>query len=197
MERNTLESLPNEVLLFVFTYLSSFDLCQAFLEVKNDRFKHLLITLRHSLDVSSLRYNVLRQFLYSNDDYMKQFTALVQTVILRDSPACWMLRDHWEKTLKDPERSNVFLPSLKQIIVLNTAYHGDFVDSIVVPLVSMTNTLQCLHLVFKYPDHVYKAALYWLIRLHISVHTMILEVQQGILLAPLSNQKSDNLNLFH
>lgn len=140
--KNTFESLPNEVLLIIFSYLSSFDLCQAFLDLKNTRIKHLLTCIRHSLDVSSMHYNLLRKFLNSGNDYINRFTTLIDTVVFRDSPACMMLLDHWKETLNDTERFNMFLPSVKQLIILNAKYYEYcFIHPILIPLVSRNNTL--------------------------------------------------------
>ncbi|CAF3805924.1 unnamed protein product [Rotaria magnacalcarata] len=180
MINNSFELLPNEVLLIIFSYLSSFDLCQAFLDLKNSRIKHLLTSIRHSLDAGSIHYNQLREFLNSNNDYTKRFTALIDTVILNDSSACMMLLDHWEKNLNALERLNIFLPSVKKIFILNAKYYEyGFIHSILIPLVSANNALQYLHLVFERPTNAYRTILSNLIRHHISLHTMILEVQQG------------------
>ncbi|CAF1587204.1 unnamed protein product [Rotaria magnacalcarata] len=88
MNKSTLESLPNEVFLIIFGYLSSFDLCQAFLDVKNARIEHLLTSMRHSLDVSSMHYDQLCQFLSERNDHTNHFPALIHTPVLRDSSAC-------------------------------------------------------------------------------------------------------------
>ncbi|CAF3199601.1 unnamed protein product [Rotaria socialis] len=93
MNKSTFESLPNEILLIIFRYLSSFQLCQTFLHVKNSRIKHLLTSIPHSLDISSMHYDQLYQFLSNiNNDTTKRFTALIDTLVLRGtSTACLML----------------------------------------------------------------------------------------------------------
>jgi hypothetical protein len=197
MKKSTLESLPNELLLIIFSYLSSFDLFQAFLDLKNARIKHLLTSIRHSLDVSSMHYNRLRQFLSSNNDHINRFTALIDTVVLHNSSACLMLVDHWKKTLKDTELFNTLSPSIKQIFILNANYYEyHFVQPVLIPLLFGNNTLQYLHLVFERATNAYSSILSELVLHHISVHTMILEVEQGTLLNIYSNKKSnDSLRL--
>jgi hypothetical protein len=181
MKKNTLESLPNELLLIMFGYLSSFDLCRAFLEVKNARIQRLLTSIHHSLDVSSMHYNQLRQFLSNNNDFTNRFTALIDTVVLRDSSACRILLDHWEKALHDTELFNKWLPSIKRLLILNPNYYQyGLVQPLLLPLVSHDNTLQHLHLVFERPTHTYSSILSQLILHRISVHTMTLEVEQGM-----------------
>jgi hypothetical protein len=184
MKKSILESLPNELLLIIFSYLSSFDLFQAFVDLKNTRIENLLTSTRHSLDVSSMHYNQMRQFLSSSNDYINRFTALIDTLVLHTSSACVMLINHWKKTLKDTKLFNTLFPSLKQIIISDAHYYQCiFVNPILLNLLSGNNTLQYLHLVFEQPTFAYSSILSELVRHHISVHTMILEVKQGRLLS--------------
>jgi hypothetical protein len=53
IKMNSLESLPDELLLMILNYLSLYDLCQSFLHVENVRFKSLLQCQSHSLIVNS------------------------------------------------------------------------------------------------------------------------------------------------
>jgi hypothetical protein len=181
-KKSTLESLPNELLLIIFGYLSSFDLCRAFLNVRNARIERLLTSIRHSLDVSSMYYNQLRQFLSSsNDDTTNRFTALIDTVVLRDSSACMMLLNYWKKTLNDTESMNVWLPSINQLLILNPdCYEYILVQPLLIPLLFHHNTFQRLHLVFERPTYTYSLFLSDLVSHRISVHTMILEVEKGM-----------------
>ena len=83
MKKSTLESLPNELLLLVFSYLSSFDLYRTFVDVKNARIEDLLTSIRYSFDGRSMHYNELCRFLSTdNDDMRKRFTALIDTLVL-------------------------------------------------------------------------------------------------------------------
>ncbi|CAF3626498.1 unnamed protein product [Rotaria sordida] len=181
MSKSTLESLPNELLLMIFGYLSSFDLCQAFLDVKNARIEHLLTSIRHTLDVSSMHYNQLRQFLSNiNNDTTKHFTALIDTVVFRHSPGCMMFLDYWEKALNDTALFNMLLPSIKQLLILNADYYQyGLIDPLLISLAFHNNTLQRLNLIFDTPTYPYSSILSDLVLHHISVHTMILEVEKG------------------
>jgi hypothetical protein len=183
MDKSTLESLPNELLLNIFSYFSSFDLCRAFLDVKSTRIEHLLTTIRHSLDVSLMHYEQVCRFLSSSNDSMtNRFTALIETVVLRHSSACTMLVDHWEKMLTDSKSLNVWLPSIKQLLILKANYYEyGFIQPLLVPLVFANNTLRHLHLVFERPTDAYSSILSQLVLHRISVRTMILEVEKGML----------------
>jgi hypothetical protein len=182
MEKSTLESLPNELLLIIFSYLSPFDLCQTFLNVKNVRIERLLTTRSHWLDVSSMHYIQLRQFLSSSDDDLtNRFTTLIETVVLRDSFACMMLLGDWKKTFNDGELSKMWLPSIKHLLILNGDYYVfGFVHTILSPLTFRSTSLQRLHIIFERPARNYSILLSQLVDCCISVHTMILEVEKGM-----------------
>ncbi|CAF1315387.1 unnamed protein product, partial [Didymodactylos carnosus] len=91
-----------------------------------------------------------------------------------------MLLNHWRKTFIDTELLNTWLPSIKQLVILNADYYQyQLVQPLLKPLVSVNNTLQHLHLVFERPTYWYPSILSELIHHHISVHTMILEVEKG------------------
>ena len=167
----------------IFGYLSSFDLNQAFFYVKNVRIEHLLSSICHSLDVSSMHYNQqLRQFLSNiNNDATKRFNTLIDTLVLHDSPACAELFSHWKKTLNDTELFNTLLLSIKQFLILNADYYGYLlIEPLLTSLVFQNKTLQRLYLVVERPSHIYSSTLSELIRYRISVHTMILEVEKGM-----------------
>jgi hypothetical protein len=124
----------------------------------------------------------LQQFLSnSNHDATKRFTALIDTVVLRDSSGCKMLRDHWEKSLNDTKLLNMLLPSIKQLLILNAdCYIYRLIRPLLISLVFHNNTLQRLYLVFDTPMHSYSSTLFDLICYRISVHTMILDVQKSM-----------------
>ncbi|UJR35439.1 hypothetical protein I4U23_028196 [Adineta vaga] len=179
MIKNTFESLPNELFLIIFSYLSSFDLCQAFLDINNARIQSLLTSIRHSLDVSLMHYDQLHLWLNSNHDNRNRFTTLIDTVVLNNSYPCRTLLEYWKKTFKESEQINILFPSIKRFIVLQAEHFPhDYIRTTLVPLVSANNTLQYLHLIFKIPRCSYPKVLAELIRYRISVHTMILEVEQ-------------------
>jgi hypothetical protein len=181
-KKSTLESLPNELLLVIFSYLSSYDLCRAYLDVKNARIEHLLTSMRHSLDVSSMHYGQLHQFLSNiNNDITKRFIALIDSVILDDSSASMELVSYWEKTLNETELLTIPVLTIKQLLVLNAEYYSyGLIQPLLTSLVHYSNTLRYLHLVFKTPSDKYSSMLSQLIRCRISVHSMVLEVEKGM-----------------
>ncbi|CAF2100591.1 unnamed protein product [Rotaria magnacalcarata] len=182
MNKSTFESLPNEILLIIFRYLSSFQLCQAFLHVKNSRIEHLLTSIRHSLDISSMHYDQLYQFLSNiNNDTTKRFTTLIDTLVLRGaSTACLMLLNYLEKSSNDNQLFiTMILPSIKQLVIFNAENYSYLsIEPLLTPLAFHKNTLQRLHLVFDRPTS-YFSILSWLISSRISIHTTILEVEKG------------------
>ncbi|CAF0953303.1 unnamed protein product [Rotaria sordida] len=187
MSKITLESLPNELLLIIFSYLSSFDLCQAFLYLNNARIQHLLTSIRHSFNVNLMHYDQLHLWLNSNQNHRNHFTNLINTVVFNDSYASRMLLEYWEKTFNGTDQFNVLFPSIKRLVMLQAeCYSYTLIQAILIPLVFANNTLQYLHLIFKEPASNYPRILSKLILHRISVHTMILEVEQGMLLKILS-----------
>jgi hypothetical protein len=186
MNKSTIESFPNEILLMIFRYLSSFDLCQAFLYVKNTRIEHLLMSMHHSLDVSSMHYDQLYQFINNiNNDTTKRFTALIDTLVLRGTPAaCLMLIDYMEKSLNDNQLFvQMIFPSIKQLVILNAEnYLYEMIKPLLTSLAFRNNILQRLHLVFDRPTSAYFSILSGLISSRISIRTIALEVEKGMIL---------------
>ena len=183
MGKTRFESLPNELLLIIFSYLSVFDLCETFLDLNNARIQYLITSIRRSFDVSLMHYNQLHQWLNDSQDHIIHITSLINTLVLHDSCACFMVIDYWEKTLKETELINILFPSLKRLFILDAdCYSYGLVRPILVPLVFNNHTLQYLHLIFKDPMDSYSSILSDLVVHRISVHTMILEVEQGMLL---------------
>jgi len=183
MSKSTFESLPNELLLIIFSYLSSFDLCQTFLYINNTRIQSLLTSIRHSFNVNFMHYDQLHLWLNSNQNHRNRFTNLIDTIVFNNSYACRTLLEYWEKTFDESDQSNVLFSSVKRIVVLQAqCCPYILVRPILIPLTFANNTLQYLHLIFKEPTSGYSSILSELICHRISVHTMILEVKQGMLL---------------
>ena len=180
MWKTIFESLPNELLLIIFSYLSSFDLCQTFLHLNNVRIQYLITKIRHSLDVSLMHYNQLHQWLNNTQDDIICFTSLIDTLVLHDSCACFMLINYWKKTLKE---TKALFPSLKRLFTLDAeCYPFIFVRPILLPFVFNNHTLQYLHLIFKDVTYNYSLILSELVVHRISVRTLLLEIEQGMLL---------------
>ncbi|UJR16751.1 hypothetical protein I4U23_003651 [Adineta vaga] len=173
MSKSTLESLPNELLLIILSFLSSFDLCQAFLYINNARIQCLLTSSRHLLNVNLMHYDQLHLWLNNNNSHRDRFNSLIDTVVLHNSYACWTLLKYWGKTFKENDQLNVLFPSIKRLIALQAVYCSCYViKPILIPLVCTNNTLQYLHLISEEPTNRYPEILSELIRHRVSVHTI-------------------------
>lgn len=183
MEKSTFESLPNELLLLIFRYLSSFDLCRTFLEIRNARIQHLLASMRHSFDVGLIHYNEFRQFLSNiNDDSTTHFPTLINTLVFRNTPASLMFVNHWRKISKENQSWNTNFSSIERVLILEEDYQCYiFASSILKPLILSYNRLQHIYFLFEQPVEPYQSTLEALVYHCISIRTMILEVEQGML----------------
>ncbi|CAF0904069.1 unnamed protein product [Adineta ricciae] len=182
MGKSTLESLPNELLLTAFSYLSSFDLCQAFLDINNARVQSLLSSIHHSFNVDLMHHDQLHDWLNGDRNLRNRFTSLIETVVFNDSPGCHMLMKYWEKVLSDKDPYNVLFSSIKRFVVTQAErYSYSLVGSILVPFTFADNTLQYVHFIFNEPTFGYSRMLSELIERRVSIHTMILEAEQGML----------------
>ncbi|CAF1597275.1 unnamed protein product [Rotaria magnacalcarata] len=100
--KSALESLPNELLLIIFSYLSSFDLCQTFLYLNNARTQHLLTSIRRSFNTNLMHYDQLHLWLNSNQNHRNRFTNLIDTVVFNDSYASRTLLENWKRLSMKP-----------------------------------------------------------------------------------------------
>lgn len=182
MDRSTLESLPNELLLAIFSYLSSFDLCQAFLDLENTRIEHLLTSMRHTLDVSEMNFGQLCRFLNDiNQGSIKRFISLVDTIIVQDLISTWRLFNRLKAVTNDVSQSYPLFSSAKKLLVFDAdRFWFDRVHILSSPLVFHNGTFQHLHVVFETVSSMYASLLSELITHRISVHTMIFEVEKGM-----------------
>ena len=117
MSKSTFESLPNEILLMRFSYLSSFDLCQTFLYIINSRIQYLLTSIHHSFNVHFMHYDQLHLWLNNNPNDRNRFSHLIDTIVFHNSFACRTLLEYWENSFNESEQSNVLFSSIKGIIV--------------------------------------------------------------------------------
>jgi hypothetical protein len=178
--RKTLESLPNELILLIFDYLSLFDLCQSFLHVNNIRLQELLLSKRHSFMPSSLCYQQMSRLLNDNNHFTFQcFTNFIETLVLDSSYASNMFCTHLRERLRNTSPFNVYLSSMTQIISETEDYICDVAVVLLLPLNSINHNLQHLHLIFEQPDYNYGFSLMILVKYLISFKTMTLEVKRG------------------
>lgn len=183
MTKSTLESLPNELLIVIFSYLSAFDLYLAFNGIENVRIKQLFTSLRRLLDVSTMHYGEIIEFLNSlnDEDTTNSFTSLINTVAYHKCMGTYELHQYWEKKLENDTSSNVLLSSIEKLFIfMSEPYAYYTTDSFLKRLITFNNSLQYLHLTFESPTYHYTDKLYELMRHEVSVHTMILEIENGM-----------------
>ena len=178
---STLESLPNELILTIFDYLSSLDLCQTFFHLPNMRFQRLLSSKRHAFVTSSLRFKAMSALLDPTDDrLMRCFMSMIDTLVLDDSLASMMFVDYFEIKLRDNPPFDIWQQSIRQLIVLNTDRPMfNLVRPLMLSLTMGNGSLQRMHLVFEHTDEVYWGVLRKLAHYRVSVPTMILDVKRG------------------
>ncbi|CAF1561700.1 unnamed protein product [Adineta steineri] len=98
-----------------------------------------------------------------------------------------MLLEHYlniGKTLSfnEADQSNVLFSLIKRLMLQSECCSYILIQAILIPLIFNNNTLKYLHLIFKEPASNYPMVLSEPIIQRISVQSMILEVEQGMLL---------------
>ena len=175
---NSLESLPDELLLMIWNYLSLYDLCQSFLYIENLRFKSLLQCQSHSLIVNSLQYDQICQlFEDKNQFFTKSLINLVNTFILDGSITC---RIFLKKFIENGSLINSF-SNLKTFIIFDGHFYGynPFVRSILFPLTNINGILQKFSIKFPQINYSYTNFLSLLVSYPISIEIMIIELREG------------------
>ena len=181
IEMCSFESLPNEIILLVFEYLSLFDLYQAFYHLINTRLVRLLFAKRHSLVTGSLRCEQMCRLLHeSNLSHLQCLTNLIETLVLDDpyatTPFLQSVTPHMAKT----QPFNLRFPSLKYLLIIKANhYSGGLIRSLLLSMNFCNHPLQRVHLLFEGPSDSYSCILYNLVSSRISFPTMILEVENG------------------
>ena len=181
MSRCTLESLPNELILLIFEYLSLFDLYQAFSQISNTRLVQLLRSKRHPFVVGSLRCGQICQLLDANNEgHLKCLTDLIDTLGLDDSLGSSVFLEHVTKRMDVTQPLSCRLSSMTQLIILKADRRdGQTIRSLLLPLNFCNHSLRRVHLVFQRPADQYVTVLSTLVSNRISFHTMTLEVENG------------------
>ena len=181
MSRCTFESLPNELILLIFEYLSLIDLYQAFSHIDNARLVQLFMSKRHLFVVGSLRCGQMSRLLDANNEaYLKCFTDLIDTLVLDDSLASSVFLKHISERMDVAQPLNCRLSSMTQLILFKADHRcSETIRSLLLPINFCNHSLRRVHLVFQRPTHPYSAILSTLVSNRISFHTMILEVENG------------------
>ena len=175
---NSLESLPDELLLMIFNYLSFYNLCQSFIHNANVRFKSLLQCKSHSLIINSLRFDQICQlFEDKNEFFTKSLLYFIDTLVID-----WSItsRIFLQKFIENGSLINSF-SNLKTLIVFNGNSYGynSFVRSMLFPLTSINDMLQKFYMKFSRLTSSYTYLLSQLVSHRISIEIMILEITDG------------------
>jgi hypothetical protein len=171
MDISKLESLPTELWLYIFNYLSFFDLFKAFCHIQNKRIQQIIHSQSFVLNTKLISYSEMNQIFV-----MPNYLALLHTVILDNSCASSAFYKYWTKIIPPMYKT----PKVERLIVLQTEYYiYNIVDSLLISL-SLGDSLQYLHLIFQYPHSKYNMVLEHLIKSETSFHTMIFEVEKGM-----------------
>ncbi|UJR10933.1 hypothetical protein I4U23_015118 [Adineta vaga] len=178
----TFESLPNEIWLIIFSYLSSRHTWRAFFGI-NRRLTQLLSSnlIRHTIDLKDISYPEIVQLLENHDkkshDYLWQteFVSHAHAICLENDLDYEILINRWIAT-----KPNWKLSSLRTIYILPGAinkigilyYELEFVQI-------LQSQLHYLHLIFEQPCSTYHSTLSHLVEKRISCPVMILQVTRG------------------
>ena len=175
------ESLPNEIILLIFEYLSLFDLYQAFYHLDNTRLVRLLLAKRHSLVTGSLRCEQMcRLFHVSNLSHLQPLTNLIETLVLDEPSASSMFLEYVTPRMEETQPFNLRFSSLKYLLIINACWYSTKLTQSLLPLLNFCkHPLQRVHLVFERPSDGYYYMLSSLVSERISFPTMILEVENG------------------
>jgi hypothetical protein len=178
----TFESLPNEIWLMIFAYLSSRHIWRAFVGI-NRRLNQLFSSdiIRHTIDLRDISYSEIVELLddrsnHSQCQWQAELVSRAHAIYLENAFDYNLLFDRWITT-----KTNWRLLSLRVIYVLSEAVPS--IWSLFYAIESITflgSHLHCLHLVFNDPYYTYFKTLSVMVQKRISYPTMILEVAKGL-----------------
>ena len=175
----TLESLPNEIWVMIFVYLSSRHIWRAFFGI-NKRFNQLLTSniIRHTIDLRDIsRAEIIELFDNGscNSQWQAGLVSAAHSICIANKLDYDLLFNRWIIKTTDWR-----LFSLRVIYALPEAVSSLWSLFYDVQFQTLLGSqLYCLHLVFDDPYHTYMDTLVVVIRDRISYPTMILEVKKG------------------
>ena len=141
MKSTSIESLPNELWLFMFKYLSSIDLFRAWIHL-NHRIDELLFSIKSCsiiLDTSQINPNAVRfvdmqQLIQSEHSWAKRLRLSIDTLRLCDTIAA------------DTFRHSIPFPSVRQLFLTEAAIYKFDITDLLIPL---SKTLRDIHITFR------------------------------------------------
>lgn len=179
----TFESVPNEIWLIVFSYLSSRHTWRAFFGT-NKRLNQLLTSnlIRHTIDLKNISYSEIIQLLENydknsdNHQWQAQFVSHAHAICLENDFDYEILINRWIAT-----KLNWKLSCLKTIYILPGAINkiGVLLRELEFAQI-LQSQLHYLHFVFDQPCSTYHSTLSHLVEKRISCPIMILEVTRGM-----------------
>ena len=189
----TCESLPNEIWLTVFTYLSSRHIWRAFFGI-NKRLNQLLTSdlIHHTIDLRDTSYSEIVELLgdHDNNSHDRQWQAKLVShayaIRFENKFDLETLIDGWILT-----KTNWHLSSLRIIHISSEAVFS--IHSLLREMkfkTSFESQIHCLYLVFDDPSYHYQSVLSNIIEERISCPIMILEVKRGSYVKNKLNQVS-------
>ncbi|CAF3358303.1 unnamed protein product [Rotaria socialis] len=177
----TFESLPNEIWLMIFGYLSSRHMWRAFFGI-NRRLNQLLTSdiIRHTIDLRDISHAEIVELFdncsYNSDcQWQTGLVSAAHTICFENEFDYDLLFNRWIIKTTD-----WLLSSLRVIYVLPEAILSIWSLFNAIQFQTLLESqLRCLHLVFKDPSYTYMNTLAVMIRDRVSYPTMILEVTKG------------------
>ncbi|CAF0924729.1 unnamed protein product [Rotaria sordida] len=178
----TFESLPNEIWLIIFSYLSSRHTWRTFFGI-NKRLNQLLTSnlIRHTIDLKDISYPEIIQLLENHDtkshgyQWQAEFVSHAYAICFENNFDYEILINRWIAT-----NTNWNLSSLRTIYILSEAMKKIGKLSHELKFIKVLHPqLHYLHLVFDQPRSTYHSALSNLVKECISCPIMILEVTRG------------------
>ena len=131
---SSFESLPNEIILLVFKYMSLFDLYQVFYYLNSTRLVQLLFAKQHSLVVGSLLLEQMCRLLHvSNRSHRQCLTNMIETLVVDDPYASTLFLQSVTPRMKKTQPFNRRFPSLKRFLIERLTYGY---SSVLIPIVS-------------------------------------------------------------
>jgi hypothetical protein len=133
------ESLPAEIWLHIFDYLSSFDVFQAFAEIRNGRAQQMMLSRASALKASRMSYAKMKE-IFSTPHYL----VLLRTITLDNSLTFQAFYGYWTRMI-----SPVSITPITERLLIHEAEYDTYTlaDDLLKPL-SFGSSLRCIHLLF-------------------------------------------------